>query len=107
MTIGLQHYLVLGTLLFAIGLFGVLTRKNAVGVLLSLELMFNAVNLNLLGFNRYMPLSHGQIPGLGQAFAVFIIAVAAAEATLGVAIVLSIYRNFHHINLDEVDLLKW
>ncbi len=102
--ITLGHYLCLGTALFSIGLFGVLTRKNAVGILLSLELMFNAVNINLLAISRYTSMA---TQPTGQVFAIFIIAVAAAEATLGVALVLAIYRNFNSIDVNEIDLLKW
>ena len=98
--IGLSHYLLLAAMLFSIGLYGVLTRKNAVGVLMSLELMFNSVNINLTAFSRFS----GEPSGL--AFTVFIIAVAAAEVTVGVALVLSIYRNRNTIELDQVNQLK-
>jgi NADH-quinone oxidoreductase subunit K len=98
--IGLNHFLALGAVLFCLGTYGVLTRRNAIAVLLSLELMFNAVNLNLVAFARFMPNLDGVV------LAVFVIAVAAAEATVGVALVLSIYRNFRHIDLDQVDTMK-
>ena len=98
--IGLNHFLTLGAVLFCLGTYGVLTRRNAIAVLLSLELMFNAVNLNLVAFARFMPNLDGVV------LAVFVIAVAAAEATVGVALVLSIYRNFRHIDLDQVDTMK-
>lgn len=98
--IGLDHYLIVAALLFSLGLYGVLTRKNAVGVLMGLELMFNAVNLNLLAFSRYLQDS------CGMAFAIFVITVAAAEVTVGVALVLSVYRNRNLIELTEVNELK-
>ena len=99
--IGLFHYLALATILFCIGLYGVLTRRNAVAVLMSLELMFNAVNINMVAFSHYRP----EITGL--AFSLFIIAVAACEATVGVALVLSVYRNHKEIDLNKTNKLRW
>lgn len=99
--ITLSHYLTLAALLFCIGLYGVLTRRNAVAVLMSLELMFNAVNINLVAFSHYRP----EIDGL--AFSLFVIAVAACEATVGVALVLSVYRNQKDIDLDRANRLRW
>lgn len=99
--IGLFHYLALATILFCIGLYGVLTRRNAVAVLMSLELMFNAVNINLVAFSHYRP----EITGL--VFSLFVIAVAACEATVGVALVLSVYRNQKNIDLERADSLRW
>lgn len=104
--IGLDHFLVLAVLLFCTGLFGVLTRRNAVAILMSLELMFNAVNISMVAFSHFGGGMAAQV-ATGQIFALFVITVAAAEVTLGVAIVLALYRNFHHINVEEVDLLKW
>lgn len=101
MIIGLFHYLTLAALLFCIGLYGVLTRRNAVAVLMSLELMFNAVNINLVAFSHYRPEVTGII------FSLFIIAVAAAEATVGVALVLSVYRNQKNIDLEQSAQLRW
>lgn len=98
--IGLSHYLVLSSLLFALGLYGVLTRKNAVGVLMALELMFNSVNLNLMAFSRYL------MDTTGLLFCVFVITVAAAEVTVGVALVLSVYRNRNIIELDQLTELR-
>lgn len=87
--------------LFSIGVYGVLARRNAVLVLMSIELMLNAVNVNLIGFSQlWRDLT-------GQVFALFVIAVAAAEVGIGLAIVILIYRNRETINLDEVNLLKW
>jgi len=107
----LEPYLVFSALLFAIGVFGVLTRRNAVGILMSLELMLNAVNVNLVAFGRFV--DRGVVPlhlapvVTGQIFTLFVITVAAAEAAVGLAIVISIYRHFKHINVDDIDLLKW
>jgi NADH:ubiquinone oxidoreductase subunit K len=97
------YYLGLAGVLFAIGLFGVITRRNAVGILMSLELMFNAANINFVTFNKF--LANGALSG--QIFALFIVVVAAAEATVGLAIVLLIYRNWRGINTDNVSIMKW
>ena len=99
----LSHYLVLGAILFGIGLFGALSRRHAISILMAIELMFNAVNLNFIAFSRYLPGSLMQ----GHVFAVFVIAVAAAEAAIGLAIVLGLYRNFKTVNVDEINLMKW
>lgn len=99
--IGLVHYLLLGMILFFIGLFGALTRRSAIGILLSLELMFNAVNINLVAFSSYL----GNVAG--QIMVIFIITVAAAESVVGIAIILTIYRTFKDINVDKISLLKW
>jgi NADH:ubiquinone oxidoreductase subunit K len=99
----MYFYLGLAAVLFGIGLFGVITRRNAIGILMSLELMFNAVNINFVTFNKFIAPS-----GLtGQIFALFIIVVAAAEATIGLAIVLLIYKNWRGINADNVTIMKW
>jgi NADH:ubiquinone oxidoreductase subunit K len=103
MVISLAHYLALAAVLFGIGMFGVLTRRNAVGILMSIELMFNAVNINLVAFNRYVT----PADFTGQIFSIFVIVVAAAEATVGLAIVLLIYRNFRDIFVDNINLMKW
>jgi NAD(P)H-quinone oxidoreductase subunit 4L len=97
------QYLALAAVLFAIGIFGVLTRRNAIGILMSLELMFNAVNINLVAFNKYI--NPGDLTG--QIFAVFVIVVAAAEAVVGLAIVLLLYRNWKGIDVDRVNVMKW
>ena len=89
--------------LFAIGVYGVLARRNAVLVLMSIELMLNAVNVNLVAFGQY--LRDGLLAG--QIFALFVITVAAAEVGIGLAIVILIFRNRETINVDEVNLLKW
>ena len=89
--------------LFSIGIFGVLARRNAVLVLMSIELMLNAVNVNLIAFSQYLQ----DAMFTGQVFALFVITVAAAEVGIGLAIVILIYRNRETINVDEVNLLKW
>jgi NADH-quinone oxidoreductase subunit K len=99
----LASVLTLGALLFSIGVYGVIARRNAVLVLMSIELMLNAVNVNLVAFGSWLRDSLA----VGQIFALFVIAVAAAEVGIGLAIVLMIFRNRETINLDEVDLLKW
>jgi len=101
--IPLQHILVFTSILFCIGLYGVLTRRHIVGILIAIEIMINAVNVNLIAFSRYTNTS----PEAGQIFAVFIIVMAAAAAGVGLAIVLSIYRNQDTVYTDEIDLLKW
>jgi NADH-quinone oxidoreductase subunit K len=101
--IGLQHFLVLASILFAIGMFGALSRSNAVGVLLSIELMLNAVNVMMVAFACYV---ESPQPLAGQLFAIFIMTVAAAEAAVGLAIVITVYRLRHTIQVDEIDLLK-
>jgi NADH:ubiquinone oxidoreductase subunit K len=93
--------LTFAAVLFGTGVYGVLARRNAVLVLMSIELMLNAVNLNLIAFSQQL----GQLTG--QVFALFVIAVAAAEVGIGLAIVILIYRNRETINVDEVNLLKW
>ncbi len=103
MPIGLEHYLILSAVLFSIGLYGVLAKRNAIIILMSIELMLNAVNIAMVAFSRYI------VPLLltGQLFAMFIIVVAAAEATVGLAIIISIYRNRETIDVTEVNLMKW
>ena len=99
----LLYPLVFATFLFSAGVYGVLARRNAVMVLMSIELMLNAVNVNLVAFNAYL---RDQLNS-GQVFALFVIAVAAAEVGIGLAIVLLIFRNRETVNIDEVDLLRW
>ena len=101
-SVGLGHYLVLGALLLSIGIFGVLSRRNAVSILMSLELIFNAVNINLVAFNHF--LYNGKL--WGQGFAAFVIAIAAAEAVIGLSLVLAIYRNAKTVYVENMDVLK-
>ncbi len=99
--IGLTHYLVISAALFSLGIMCVLTRKNAVSVLMGIELILNSANLNLVAFSRF---TSGNLDG--QVFAVFTIIIAAAEAAVGLAIVLSMYRLLKTVNLDRADTLK-
>jgi len=99
--IGLGHYLFISAALFSLGLMGVLTRKNAVNVLMGIELILNSANINLVAFSRF---SSGSLNG--QIFAIFIIVIAAAEAAVGLAIVLAMYRLVKTVNLDRADTLK-
>ena len=101
--IPLEHVLVLSALLFSLGVYGVLARRNAVLILMSVELMLQGVNINFIAFAVY--LAPDRITGL--VFAVFVIVVAAAEVGLALAIVLRVYRNEHTADVDEVDLMKW
>lgn len=101
--IPLPWYLTLAAALFCIGLYGALTRRNAVAILMSLELMLNAVNINLVAFSRYVT----PAALTGQVFALFVITIAAAEAALGLAIVIAIYRARETVNADEINLMKW
>ncbi len=101
--IPLNHIVVFAVLLFAIGLFGTLTRRHVVGILISIELMINAANINFIAFSRYTKAS----PEVGQIFAVFIVVLAAIAAAVGLAIVVAIYRNQKTIYTDEIDILKW
>ena len=101
--IPLEAVLVLSTGLFCLGVYGVLARRNAVLILMSIELMLNAVNINLIAFASYL---HPQA-ALGQIIAIFVITVAAAEVGLALAIVLRLYRNRGTVNVDEIDLMKW
>jgi NAD(P)H-quinone oxidoreductase subunit 4L len=102
-TIGLTHYLVLSAVLFCIGLYGALTRRNAVIILMCIELMLNAVNISLIAFSSYI------VPTLltGQVFAIFVMVVAAAEVAVGLAIVLAMFRHFKDIDINNINLLKW
>ena len=93
--------------MFFIGVWGVLTRRNAVIILMSIELMFNAVNITVVAFSRFLDQGTYQIFATGQIFAITVITVAAAEATIGLAIVISLYRGRESLNVDEINLLKW
>ena len=103
----LSKFLVIGALLFAIGVAGVLVRRNIIVIFMSIELILNAANLNFIAFSRYLQ-DTGSINAVaGQVFTVFIIVVAAAEAAIGLGIVIALYRNKETIWVDEIDLLKW
>jgi len=103
MPLGLEHYLVLAVILFSIGLYGALTKRNAIVILMSIEIMLNAVNIVLVAFSRYI------VPSLltGQVFALFTIVVAAAEAAVALAIVIAIYHSRQTIDATRIDLMKW
>jgi NADH:ubiquinone oxidoreductase subunit K len=96
----LNQFLLLSAILFSIGVYGVIARRNGVAILMSIELILNAVNINMIAFAAY----HGSLDG--QVFALFIIAIAAAEVGVGLAIVLAIYRNRKSVDLDELDVMK-
>ena len=104
MAIELEHYLVLGALLFAIGLYMALAKRNFVGVLMGIELMFNAVNLTFIAFSRFVSPANDVT---GHVFVVFVISVAAAEAAVALALAMLVYRNRETIDVDRMDLLKW
>ena len=103
----LAKFLVIGALLFIIGVAGVLTRRNIIVIFMSIELILNAANLNFIAFSRYLSVT-GDVDAIaGQIFTVFVIVVAAAEAAIGLGIVIALYRNKETIWVDEIDLLKW
>jgi len=99
--VGLNHFVVLGAMLFAAGLFCVLTRRNALGILMGIELILNSANVNYVAFARYGGTGYD-----GQVFAIFVIMLAAAEAAIGLAIVLGIYQTFETIDVDATDRLR-
>jgi NADH:ubiquinone oxidoreductase subunit K len=101
--VGLQEYLIVGLGLFCLGFYCVLTRRNAIGILMGVELILNAANVNFIAFNHFV-----EGPGklTGQVFSIFVIVLAAAEAAIGLAIVLAIYQTFRTIDVEETDLLR-
>jgi NADH-quinone oxidoreductase subunit K len=103
----LSKFLVIGALLFVIGIAGVLTRRNILVIFMSIELILNAANLNFIAFSRYLQETGSVNAVAGQIFSVFVIVVAAAEAAIGLGIVIALYRNKETIWVDEIDLLKW
>ena len=103
----LSKFLVIGALLFVIGVAGVLTRRNIIIIFMSIELILNAANLNFIVFARYLQDTGNLNAVAGQVFTVFIIVVAAAEAAIGLGIVIALYRNKETIFVDEIDLMKW
>jgi NADH:ubiquinone oxidoreductase subunit K len=102
-TVGLDQYIILSAILFCIGLFGVLTQRNVIKVIMCLEIMLNAVNIALIAFSQYI------VPILltGQIFAIFVMVVAAAEVAVGIAIIFSIYRNRESVDMENFNILKW
>jgi NADH-quinone oxidoreductase subunit K len=101
--IPLSWFLIVSAALFSVGLYGVLARKNTIAILMSIELLLNAANINLVAFWRY--LTPEQVTG--QVFAVMVFAVAAAEVAVGLALVISVYRRRNSVSADEIDMLKW
>ena len=101
--IPLSWYLIVAAALFCIGLYGVLSRRNAIGILMGIELMLNAVNINLVAFWRYIT----PRAVIGRVFAIFVLTVAAAEAAVGLALIISIYRSRDTVVVEEIDLMKW
>lgn len=99
--IELNHYLLLSAILFSLGVIGVLIRRNAIIIFMCIELMLNAVNLSLVGFSSFLGNVNGQI------FVFIVLTVAAAEAAIGLAIIIALFRNKDTINIDEINILKW
>jgi len=99
----LTWYLLVGAALFCIGIFGVLARRNAIAILMGVELMLNAVNINLVAFWRYI----NPTVATGQVYTLFVLTVAAAEAAVGLALIIAIYRHRTSVNVEQIDLLKW
>ena len=105
MHLGINHFLVLASILFCIGLYGVLVKRNAVAILMCIELMLNAVNILLVAFNHYTIAGTEMLTG--QIFVIFVMTVAAAEVAVGLAIIIVAYRNRKTIDVDKIDLMKW
>jgi len=99
--VGLTHFLVVSSILFSLGIYGIITRKNAVMVLMGIELILNSANINFVAFSKY-----GNLGINGQIVALFVIVLAAAEAAIALAIVLNIYKTYANVNVDEIDHLK-
>ncbi len=104
MSIGLEHYLVLSAILFCIGLYGAVVKRNTVVVLMCIEIMLNAVNITLVAFSRYLVPESVVLEG--QIFVIFVMVVAAAEAAVGLALIVSVYRNRRTVDASEIDLMK-
>ncbi|PIQ24757.1 NADH-quinone oxidoreductase subunit NuoK [bacterium (Candidatus Blackallbacteria) CG17_big_fil_post_rev_8_21_14_2_50_48_46] len=103
LNIGLKHYLLVAALLFSIGLFGLITSRNLIKVLMSIEFILNAANINFVAFSHYVT-PHELT---GQVFAIFVMTIAAAEAGVALAIALSIYKHFQSVDMDKIHLMKW
>jgi NADH-quinone oxidoreductase subunit K len=101
------HYAILSAALFMIGVIGVLVRRNIIIIFMSIELILNAVNINLVAYSRQLRLTVDPSHVAGQVFAIFVIAVAAAEAAVGLGIILAFYRNKETVNIDEMNLMRW
>jgi NADH:ubiquinone oxidoreductase subunit K len=103
MTVGLEHFLILSAILFSIGLYGVLAKRNAVAILMSIEIMLNAVNIAMVAFWHY----GSPMLMTGMVFVIFIMVVAAAEAAVGLALIIAIYRSRETVDAEKFDLMKW
>lgn len=106
MTVDLEHFLVVSAILFSLGLLVALSKRNAIAVLMGVELMLNAANLSLVAFSRFAEPAPGQTAITGQVFAVFVLTIAAAEVAVGLALAVSVYRNRSTISVDEINLLR-
>ena len=107
MGLSLNHFLVLGALLFSIGLYGAIAKRNAVAVLMGIEIMLNAVNITMVAFAFFNTIKPWSTYLTGQIFAIFIITVAAAEAAVALAMIISIYRKRNTVDVGEINLMKW
>jgi len=106
-SIPIEYWLVFSSLLFVVGAYGVLTRRNAIVVLMCIEIMLNAANINLVMFSSYHSTIHGVTDATGHVFALFSIAIAAAEVAVGLAIILSVYRRYQTIDVSKINILRW
>ena len=102
-SVGLDQYLVLSAMLFCIGLFGVLTQRNVIKIIMCIEIMLNAVNISLIAFSQYVT----PVILTGQLFAIFVMVVAAAEVAVGIAIIFAVYRNRESVDIENFNILKW
>lgn len=105
--IPIEYWLVFSSLLFVVGAYGVLTRRNAIVVLMCIEIMLNAANINLVMFSSYHSTLHLTVDSSGHVFALFSIAIAAAEVAVGLAIILSVYRRYQTVDVDKINILRW
>ena len=103
LSVGLDQYLILSAVLFCIGLFGVLTQRNVIKIIMCIEIMLNAVNISLIAFSRYVT----PVILTGQLFAIFVMVVAAAEVAVGIAIIFAVYRNRESVDIENFNILKW
>src|SRR5689334_18809280 len=107
MGLTLNHFLILGALMFCIGLYGAIAKRSAIAVLMSIEIMLNAVNITMVGFSYFNTVKPYSTYLTGQIFAIFIITVAAAEAAVALAMIIAIYRKRDTVDVGEIDMMKW
>ncbi|MBV8694871.1 MAG: NADH-quinone oxidoreductase subunit NuoK [Chloroflexi bacterium] len=107
MGLTLNHFLILGAILFCIGLYGAISKRNAIAVLMGIEIMLNAVNVTMIGFSFFNHVKPYSTYLTGQIFAIFIITVAAAEAAVALAMIIAIYRKRETVDVGEIDIMKW